>query len=142
MSLAAILGPIIARTAADVIAKKVGQKASPAVADDIAKAVLEQVKADPVMKNEMNEEPWYQSGVIAGLAGGVAGQAIVMTPLGDALEVLAPSVVWLINLFGVGLPSPEPGAVKTYIGALVTVGGIAYAGYRRLASGLKPLFSR
>jgi hypothetical protein len=68
MSLAAILGPIIARTAADVIAKKVGsQKAvPPAVADDIAKAVIAKMETDPAMKNETNSESLWQSRVVNG----------------------------------------------------------------------------
>lgn len=125
MSLAAILGPIIARTAADVIAKKVGQKVAvpPAVADDIAKAVLEQVKADPVMKNEMNEEKPYQSRVALG--------AVVA-----ALGVVVPVVG---KLFGWTITGDQ---IVEFGSAVITLGGALYALYGRFASGLKPLFSR
>lgn len=124
MSLAAILGPIIARTAADVIAKKLGsQKAPPAVADDIAKAVLEQVKADPVMKNEMNEEKPYQSRVALGA---------VVAALGVVVPVVGKVFGWTIT----GDQIVEFGS------AVITLGGAGYALYGRFASGLKPLFSR
>lgn len=125
MSLAAILGPIIARTAADVIAKKVGgQKAvPPAVADDIAKAVLAEVRADPVMKNEMNEEKPYQSRVALG--------AVVA-----ALGVVAPVVG---KLFGWTITGDQ---IVEFGSAVITLGGALYALYGRFASGLKPLFSR
>lgn len=128
MSLAAILGPIIARTAADVIAKKVGaaKAVPPAVADDIAKAVLEQVKADPVMKNEMNDEAPYQSRVVVGNVTGVIGALATVAPI---------AAKWL----GYDI---EPDRIVEVLSAVMVLWGFGYSLYGRLASGLKPLFSR
>ena len=96
------------------LAKHVGQA--------VAEKVVAQVTTDPVVKNEMNAEPWWQSRVAIG--------SIVA-----ALGVVAPPV---LSLFGVNVSADRIVEIGT---ALVTLGGALFALYGRLRSGLKPLFS-
>jgi len=99
---------------AAALAKQVGRA--------VAEKVVAEVTADPVVKNEMNAEPWWQSRVAIG--------SIVA-----ALGVVAPPV---LSLFGVNVSADRIVEIGT---ALVTLGGALFALYGRLRSGLKPLFA-
>ena len=96
------------------LAKQIGQSA--------AEKVVAQVTADPVVKNEMNAEPWWQSRVALG--------SVV-----SALGVLAPIA---LRLFGVDVSAER---VVEIAGAVMTLAGAGYAIYGRFRSGLKPLFA-
>lgn len=97
------------------LAKQIGQAA--------AEKVVAQVTADPVVKNEMNAEPWWQSRVALGSI--VASLGVVLPPL--------------LALFGIDASADK---IVEFGTAIITLGGALFALYGRLASGLKPLFSR
>ena len=97
------------------LAKHVGQA--------VAEKVVAQVTTDPVVKNEMNAEPWWQSRVAIGSI--VAALGVVLPPL--------------LALFGVDTSADK---IVEFGTAIVTLGGALFALYGRLATGLKPLFSR
>lgn len=97
------------------LAKQIGQSA--------AEKVVAQVTADPVVKNEMNAEPWWQSRVALGSI--VAALGVVLPPL--------------LALFGVDTTADK---IVEFGTAVVTLGGALFALYGRFVSGLKPLFSR
>ena len=97
------------------LAKHVGQA--------VAEKVVAQVTTDPVVKNEMNAEPWWQSRVAIGSI--VAALGVVLPPL--------------LALFGVDTSADK---IVEFGTAIVTLSGALFALYGRLATGLKPLFSR
>lgn len=134
---AAALKTVVAR----VITKRLGDGSS-AVAVAAAEEIVGAVADDPVVKNEMNAEKPYQSRVAVGATAVLAGSAIQVTPIGEALDTLAPVVVGLVNLFGAGLETPAPGEVAKVVGAVMIVWGGAYTLYGRFKSNLKPLFSK
>ncbi len=121
-----VLAGAVMKIAAPLIVAKLAGKVSRKEADDIAaqtvQAIVTQVTADPVLKNEMNAEPWWQSRVALG--------SIIA-----AIGVLLPTV---LRLFGV---EANEGEILRHLDAVVTRAGALYALYGRLASGLKPLFS-
>lgn len=121
-----VLAGAVMKIAAPLIVAKLAGKVSKKEADDIAaqtvQAIVTQVTADPVLKNEMNAEPWWQSRVALG--------SIIA-----AIGVLLPTV---LRLFGV---EANEGEILRHLDAVVTLAGALYALYGRLASGLKPLFS-
>ena len=121
-----VLAGAVMKIAAPLIVAKLAGKVSKKEADDIAaqtvQAIVTQVTADPVLKNEMNAEPWWQSRVALG--------SIIA-----AIGVLLPTV---LRLFGI---EANEGEILRHIDAIVTLAGALYALYGRLASGLKPLFS-
>lgn len=121
-----VLAGAVMKIAAPLIVAKLAGKVSRKEADDIAaqtvQAIVTQVTADPVLKNEMNAEPWWQSRVALG--------SIIA-----AIGVLLPTV---LRLFGV---EANEGEILRHLDAVVTLAGALYALYGRLASGLKPLFS-
>lgn len=85
--------------------------------------IVPKVTADPVIRNEISAEPWWQSRVALGSI--VAALGIVLPPA--------------LGLLGIDLSETE---FLRYADAVVTLAGALYAFYGRLASGLKPLFSR
>lgn len=122
-----VLAGAVMKVAAPLIVAKLAGKVSRKEADDIAaqtvQAIVTQVTADPVLKNEMNAEPWWQSRVALG--------SIVA-----AIGVLLPTA---LRLFGIEAKESD---ILRHLDAIVTLAGALYALYGRLASGLKPLFSR
>lgn len=94
----------------------------------VIEAVKEAIAADPVLKNELNGEKPVQSRVLWG--NGFA-----------ALGTIVSGLVPVLQVFGV-LSEEEGAAVVQGVGAVVALGGVAYSVYGRLASGLKPLFSK
>jgi len=122
-----VLAGAVMKVAAPLIVQKLAGKVSKKEADDIAaqtvQAIVTQVTADPVVKNELNAEPWWQSRVALG--------SIVA-----AIGVLLPTI---LSLFGI---KADEGDILRHLDAIVTLAGALYALYGRLASGLKPLFSR
>ena len=100
---------------AAALAKQVGRA--------VAEKVVAEVTADPVVKNEMNAEPWWQSRVALGSI--VAALGVVLPPI--------------LGLFGIDTSADK---IVEFGTAIVTLGGALFALYGRLATGLKPLFSR
>ena len=121
-----VLAGVVMKIAAPLIVQKLAGKVSKKDADDIAartvQEIVTQVAANPVVRNQMNAEPWYQSRVALG--------SIVA-----AVGVLLPTV---LRVFGV---ETDEGTILKNLDAVVTLAGALYALYGRLASGLKPLFS-
>lgn len=121
-----VLAGVVMKIAAPLIVQKLAGKVSKKEADDIAaqtvQEIVTRVTADPVLRNEMSAEPWWQSRVALG--------SIVA-----AIGVLLPTV---LRVFGV---EADEGAILRNLDAIVTLAGALYALYGRLASGLKPLFS-
>ena len=101
---------------------------SPPARPVVIEAVKEAIAADPVLKNELNAEKPVQSRVLWG--NGFAAAGTIVSGLVPVLQV-----------FGV-LSEQEGAAVIQGFGAVVALGGVAYSVYGRLASGLKPLFSK
>lgn len=122
-----VLAGVVMKIAAPLIVQKLAGKMSRKEADDISaqvvKEIVTQVTADPIVKNQMNAEPWWQSRVALG--------SIVA-----AIGVLLPTA---LRLFGI---EADEASVLKNVDAIVTLAGALYALYGRLASGLKPLFSR
>lgn len=96
------------------LAKQIGRAA--------AERVVNEVTNDPVVKNEMNAEPWWQSRVAVGSI--VAALGVVLPPV--------------LSLFGIDTSADK---IVEFGTAIVTLGGALFALYGRLASGLKPLFA-
>jgi len=89
-----------------------------------AKAKIEKaIKADPVLRNQLNAEPAYQSRVVVGSSG--------------ALLPAAGYLVWAVASHGMDLAAYDP--ASTFLAAM-TVFGAGYSLFGRLAGGLKPLF--
>ncbi len=122
-----VLAGVVMKIAAPLIVQKLAGKVSKKEADDIAaqtvQEIVTQVTADPVVKNAISAEPWYQSRVALG--------SIVA-----AVGVLLPTV---LGLFGI---KADEGDILRHLDAVLTLAGALYALYGRLSSGLKPLFSR
>lgn len=116
MILETILGGIISGALSD-------NKVPAVIARKVTQAVVEQAVADPVIKNQMNMEPWWQSRVVAG-------------SLVSALGVVVPPIA---KVFGIDIASEEVVALGS---AVVTLGGALYALYGRLWGGLAPLFGK
>lgn len=112
---------ILAELALKVASKAIDKKdaAAPKAVEEMAKAIA----ADPVLKNEMNAEPAYQSRVVWG-------------SVFAALGVVVPPIAGLLGF------NVSGAAIVEYGGAVVTLAGAGYALYGRLSSGLKPLFSK
>ena len=91
-----------------------------------AKVKLEKaIQADPVLKNQLNAEPAYQSRVVVGTSGAIL----------PAVGYL----IWAFSSNGMNLAGYDP--ASTFL-AVMTVGGAGFALIGRLVPGLKPLFSR
>lgn len=121
-----VLAGVVMKVAAPLIVQKLAGKVSKKDADDIAaqtvQQIVTQVAADPVLRNEISAEPWWQSRVALG--------SIVA-----AVGVLLPTV---LKLFGV---EANEGDILRHLDAVLTLCGALYALYGRLSSGLRPLFS-
>ena len=121
-----VIAGVLLKVAGPIIAAKIGQRLSQREAEDmtvtVVKEIVDQVTADPVVKNEMNAEQPYQSRVAWG--------SVIA-----ALGVLIPLVA---NVFGYDV---DQARIVEIGSALVTIGGAGYALYGRFKSGLKPLFS-
>lgn len=122
-----VLAGVVMKVAAPLIVSKLAGKVSKAEADNIAaqtvQEIVAKVTADPVLRNEISAEPWWQSRVALG--------SIVA-----AIGVLLPTILRVL-----GIEASE-GDIVRHLDAIVTLAGALYALYGRLATGLKPLFSR
>lgn len=122
-----VLAGVVMKVAAPLIVAKLAGKVSKAEADSIAaqtvQEIVTKVTADPVLRNEISAEPWWQSRVALG--------SIVA-----AIGVLLPTILRVL-----GIEASE-GDIVRHLDAIVTLAGALYALYGRLATGLKPLFSR
>jgi hypothetical protein len=118
----------IAGRIADRLVLSPAAPVAPAARPVVIEAVREAIAADPVLKNELNAEKPIQSRVLWG--NGIAAAGTIVSGLVPVLQV-----------FGV-ITEEEGTAVIQGVGAIVALGGVAYSAYGRLASGLKPLFSR
>jgi len=97
--------------------------------------VKEAVASDPVVANKLNGEGPIQSRVlwgnaIAAVGAGIAGFIPVLTTLGVLTPEEGSTVVNGVN------------SLTVAAGSVIALGGVAYSAYGRLASGLRPLFSR
>lgn len=105
------------------------------VRPEVREAVAEAIVTNPVIINELNAEKPVQSRVLWGN---------FFAAVGTFLSGFLPILV------AIGVISPEEGrsiihgwgATVSSFGAVVAMGGVLYSVYGRLASGLKPLFSR
>ena len=94
----------------------------------VVEAVKEAIAADPVLKNELNAEKPIQSRVLWG--NGIAAAGTIISGL-----------VPVAQAFGL-ITEQEGLAIVQGFGAVVALGGVGLSVYGRLASGLKPLFSK
>jgi hypothetical protein len=92
---------------------------SQAVEKVVVDHVVQGIEEHPVLKNELNMEPWYQSRVTLGLIAGGIGT--------------------LLNLMGMEVSDDETQMIMQLVGALGTIAGIGYAFYGRWAGKLKPI---
>lgn len=125
-----VIAGVIMKVAGPIIVQKLGKKLTKAETDNISaqvvQEIVDQVTADPVVKNELNAEAPYQSRVGVGGATGFIG----------GLGVLVPIVAgWL----GYDI---QPDRIVEIGFAILAVWGPSYALYGRFKAGLKPLFSR
>lgn len=90
-----------------------------AVTNTVVHEVVQGIHADPVLRNELNQERWYQSRVTLG-----AIAALISTILGFA---------------GIAISDDEMGMIIDVIGALGTIASIGYLLYGRWAGNLKPV---
>lgn len=94
-------------------------------AEKIAAATVAAVKADPVLTNELSQEPWWQSGIAWYGTGGVLWSVgAIFTQVGN---------------HGLDYTAYDAGQMVTAVGALAGFVGVLY---RRFWPGLKPLFWR
>jgi hypothetical protein len=112
---------IVAEVALKIASRSLGKASQPA--PQTIEAVAKEIAADPVLKNELNAEPPYQSRVAVGSV--VAALGVVVPPLAGLLG-------W----------SVDGSAIVEFISSVVTLSGAAYALYGRFRVGLKPLFAR
>ena len=85
----------------------------------VANRAVARLETDPVVVNEMNGEPWYQSRVIIGLLVSIVSQVLN----GFGWTVLPDDIEYWTNL----------------IASFGTVFGVVFALYGRVWRGLKPL---
>jgi hypothetical protein len=104
---------ILAEVALKVASKALDKKSATV---ELEKAI----KADPVLANEMNAEPWYQSRV--GVGSIVSAVGVVLPPL--------------VGLMGWQVSGNQ---IVDFIQAVMTLGGALMALYGRFMPGLKPL---
>ena len=112
------VGAAVQRAAADAgvpLTAKDAPKVAVAVANEMAK--------DPVLRNQMNAEPLTQSRVMWGSI--IAALSVVVPPIARMMG---------FNVSG--------SAIVEFGSALITLGGVGYAIYGRLAKNLPPLFGK
>ena len=97
--------------------------ASPEEASRVGSVMQKTIEADPVLQNEMNQEPWWQSGV------GVFGSGGVLSQLGIVLVQ--------VGTHGTDFQSYDFETVGT---AMLALAMFAMVLYRRFKPGLKPMF--
>ncbi|WP_457091417.1 hypothetical protein [Microvirga sp. P5_D2] len=104
----------------------------------VVEAVKEAIAADPVLKNELNAENPIQSRVLWGNF--IAGIGALPTAIIGLLPILV--VLGVIDQGQADIVRDGINSAVQGVGGLVAIGGVVYSAYGRLASGLKPLFSR
>lgn len=125
----------LASRIADRLIQSPSVPVSPPAKPVVVEAVKEAIVTDPVIINELNAEKPIQSRVLWGNFFAAVGTFLTgFLPVLVALGVLTPDESRQI-LDGWG-------AIVSAIGAVMAIGGVAYSVYGRLATGLKPLFSR
>ena len=121
-----VLAGVVMKIAVPLIVQKLAGKMPKREADDIAaqtvQAIVEEVAANPVVKNQMNMEPAYQSRVAWGS---------IIAALGVLIPIAA-------NWFGYNIGADRVVEIGS---AVMTLGGAGYALYGRFKTGLKPLFA-
>lgn len=125
-----LLGPVIKNAVAKAVDKVAASPYIPEVnkadAVPVATAIIEALGQDPQFRNATNSERPIQSRVVVGSSTAIIG----------ALGILVPIAAQAI---GVQITTPR---VVEVISAVLVLWGPIYALYGRLASGLRPLFSR
>lgn len=88
-----------------------------------ASVVQRAVEADPVLRNELGQEPWYQSGVgVFGAGGMLWAVGVVLTQIGTN---------------GLNFEAYDFMVMITALGTLISTAGVLY---RRFVPGLRPMF--
>lgn len=95
----------------------------PSTAKLAAEVAVEKMVSDPVVKNELNQEPWWQSGV------GVFGAGGLLWSLGV--------IITQVSTHGYEFKDYDMAVMVTALGALASFVGVLY---RRFVPGLKPMF--
>jgi hypothetical protein len=103
--------------------EKAGVPLTAAAAPKVAVAVANEMAKDPVMVNAMNAEPLTQSRVMWGSI--IAAISVVVPPIA--------------GMFGFNI---KGSAIMEFGQALITLGGVGYAIYGRLAKNLPPLWNK
>lgn len=110
-----------------VTVEKIEKSAEKVVSADeaarVASVVDKATAVDPVLLNEMNAEPWYQSGV------GIYGTGGILWALG--------AIIIQVAQHGEDYGAYDLNMMVTAVGSLV---GFAAVLYRRFWPGLKPMF--
>jgi hypothetical protein len=112
----------------DTLVRSPSVPVAPADKPVVREAVAEAIVKDPVILNELNGEKPSQSRVLWG--NGIAAAGTIISGL-----------VPVAQAFGL-ITEEEGSAIIQGFGTIVALGGVAYSVYGRLATGLKPLFSR
>lgn len=123
MALPIVVAAALKAAVTTALTKKLGKAVTDKLGGSVIADVVAEVSKDPVVINEISAEKPYQSRVAVG--------SVVA-----ALGVVAPLV---LRIFGVEVSEAD---VIEVGGALVTLGGAAFALYGRFVPGLKPLFSK
>ena len=105
----------------ETLHKTVKDAASVKVADKVA----DKIEADPILMNKLNQEPWWQSGIMwFGTGGVVWAIGTLFTQIGQ---------------HGLAYDKYNAGLVVTAVGSLISTSGVLW---RRFWPGLRPLFHR
>ena len=125
-----LLGPVIKNAVAKAVTKVADSPYIPEVnkadAVPVATAIIEALGQDPQFQNATNSERPIQSRVVVGSSTAIVG----------ALGILVPIAAQAI---GIKVDTPR---VVEIVSAVLVLWGPIYALYGRLATGLRPLFSR
>lgn len=97
--------------------------ATPAEGTKVASVAIEKVREDPVKENDLNQEPWWQSGV------GIYGTGGILWALG--------AIAMQVSQHGNNYGEYDLNMMVTAVGALVGFAGVLY---RRFWPGLRPMF--
>jgi hypothetical protein len=133
--LTSILGAAVQAVARDQTAPVI----TPLNAGLVEAALVEKAASIPEVVNAVNAEPLVQSRILWGL--GIAGSGATGLAAIPIAQLVA-AIALVVRPLGLEFP-PEDQAVWVDAGnGIVTIAGLLYAGYGRIASGLKPMWSR
>lgn len=119
-----VVAPKTQAAVAEVVNETTGPEVTRADASANTAMVLAAIQSDPKLRNQFSQEPVVQSGVVWGGSSGVLMSAAV--------------ILREIGKNGTDLADYDMGIMVPALGAL---GAAIFTLYRRLAPGLKPLFS-